>query len=358
MKLLHKKRGNRTSVPALTGSLVEALIDAALTLGGSAILAVVAVDLTFRALEQRPFPSWWTLALFILPAVMCVGVGLFRLSSLVFHSALTVERRRMMIDRARTDKNKNDKTPPSPTVPELPTVFKNSGERLPYRLPIVDDQLRPMANLGLLGLLTSIIATALIASLVEKAFSLPTTIALIAGAVATVALGLWSAFWFVLRLFRWYRCGPTCIEVDAHPLHPGATLELFVRQCDRARWRRIHVVLECWEEAVFHQGTDVRRESRKVGELTCQLEELPSTREGRFRDLRGKCELPADLMHSFAAGNNSIQWRIRVKARAKHSVTLDREAPLVILPPTTCPIYEAPRVNRRYRTSAQAQEAR
>lgn len=364
MKLLHKKRGNRTSVPALTGSLVEALVDAALTLVGSTVLAVVAVDLTFRVIEQRDFPSGWTLTLVVLPAVLCVGVGLFRLSSLVFHSALTVERRRMMIDRARSDHTRSDvaKSQAStsfPAVPDIPGIHKDSGTRARYRLPVIDDQLRPLANLGSLGLLASIASTAAIAALLEKPFSLPTTIALIVAAGVSLAAGIWAVCWFVIRLFRWYRCGPTCIELAAHPFVVGTTVELFIRQSDRARWRRIHVVLECWEEAVFHQGTDVRRESRRVAELTCQLEELPTTREGQFRDFRAVCQLPIDLMHSFSSGNNSIQWRIRVKARAKHSVTLDREAPVVLLPPAFCPVYEAPpRPIRRFRSATQAQETR
>ena len=353
MKLLHKKRGDRTSVPALAGSLVEALVDAALTLVGSSILAIVVVDLLFRWLEQRELPSVWHLALFALPALLCVSVGLFRLSSLVFHSTLTVERRRRMIDRARPPRG--DGSTQRPTIPELPSVTKHSGKHLAYRLPIIDDQLRPLANLGGLGLLASITTTALFAALFERSFSLVTTIALIVAGLAFASLGIWSGIWFVIRLFRWYRYGPTCIEVEEHPLLPGTQLKLHIRQCDRARWRRIHVVLECCEEAVFHQGTDVRREQRVVCELPCELVELSTTREGDYRDFQATYDLPYDLMHSFASGNNSVHWRLRVKARAKHSVQLDREAPLVVAPPREFPAFEWPRPARRAFSSAQTQ---
>lgn len=348
MKLLHKKRGDRSSVPPLAGSLIEALGDAALTLLGSVALTAVVVDLVFRLTDGRPWPNAWRLAFFLLPALGCVSVGLFRLMSLVFRSSLTVERRCVWIGRGTLpDRTHPDRTG-SHHGSSLAVDLRRPGKRLPYRLPLFDDQLRPLANLGGLGLVASVAAAALASTLWERRFSLSTTLLLVFALIFAGGVVIWCGWFFARRLVRWYRCGPTCVEVSDCPAQAGETLEIFLRQCDRARWRSVQLVLECHEEAVFHQGTDVRRESRCVVSLPCELAELPSTREGEHRDLKGTCTIPSQAMHTFTGSNNSIHWRLRVSARAKRGVVIEREAPLVLVPAATPPAPLFPVVRRPF----------
>ena len=352
MKLLHKKRGDRSSVPPLAGSLVEALGDAALTLVGSVVLTAVAVDWGFRLVDSRPLPGLWQSALLLLPSLACVAVGLFRLSSLVFRSSLTVERRCALIRRGgdagnrsggdpATSRNESDERQPQENRPPVRGGSTlQPGERLAFRLPLFDDQLRPMAQLGGLALLAGIATAALVSSLAERRFSTSTTVGLSLLLTLTSGGVLWTGWLFARRLIRWYRCGPTCVEVNAIPAVAGTTLVLHVRQCDRARWRSVQVALECHEEAVFHQGTDVRRESRRVLSLPCRLEEAPTTREGRHRDLLGECDIPRRAMPTFIGTNGSIQWRLRITARAKRGIAMEREAPLTIAAAPTAPAPE------------------
>ncbi len=344
MKLLHKKRGDRSSVPPLAGSLVEALGDAALTLVGSVVLTAVAVDWGFRLIDSRPLPGLWQAALLLLPSLACVAVGLFRLSSLVFRSSLTVERRCALIRRGgdtgmqREGVDEDQRKSLQRSIRSGPML--QPGERLAFRLPLFDDQLRPMAQFGGLALLAGIATAALVSSLAERRFSTSTTVGLSLLLTLTSGGVLWTGWLFARRLIRWYRCGPTCVEVNAIPAIAGTPLVLHVRQCDRARWRSVQVALECHEEAVFHQGTDVRRESRRVLSLPCRLEEAPTTREGRHRDLLGECDIPRRAMPTFIGTNGSIQWRLRITARAKRGIAMEREAPLTIAAAPTAPAPE------------------
>jgi hypothetical protein len=150
-------------------------------------------------------------------------------------------------------------------------------------------------------------------------------------------VAVWSLKSFLRQVRGIAGVGSTVVEISDHPLEPGGTYRLFVMQMGRMRLRSLRVELICEEESFFRQGTDVRSDQHVA--LSKEL-----LTEGPVRvdpqapwEQQLEFELPANVMHSFSATNNSVRWRLVVSGEARPWPSFCRSFPLVVHPPLMVP---------------------
>jgi hypothetical protein len=123
------------------------------------------------------------------------------------------------------------------------------------------------------------------------------------------------------------------ITLNRRVLRPGERLEVDWQMRGRVQaLRRLRLSLEGREEATYRRGTDTRTD-REVFATVDLLDtgDLATMAAGRVAR-----DLPARLMHSFAAKNNKIVWALRVRGEIPRWPDVDEEF-VVTIAPTSIP---------------------
>lgn len=118
------------------------------------------------------------------------------------------------------------------------------------------------------------------------------------------------------------------LTLSTGALPPGGRLDLQWEMIGSTRrLQRFKILLEGREEATYRRGTDTHTDKSVFATVT-----LADVRDpGGFATGTAKALVPLGAMHSFAAKNNQIVWRLRVKGEIARWPDIDDEFPFTVL---------------------------
>lgn len=334
-RLWEKKRGQRRTGSKLQGSLGEALFFAGLFLLGSVMLAAIVTSQFTHAVPAIPILSGWLLwlAIIVLASFVLIGGGGVILT--VFHVGSSTERKSAFAKRAGDIERLSDNDAPSRDFPAIPNdddITNSPGVRLAYRLPIAESPAWQLMAATCFCLAWNGTSSVLTVVMIDGLLSRHADWWLMSFTVPFVLIGVGSVAYFVRQLRVHTGVGPTSIEVSDHPLVPGESYEINVSQSGRLSVDLLDVYLVCDEEATYHQGTDVRTESRRVFEQQVFHQTAFEVKEGRAFEEQCEIQIPESGMHSFQGTFNAVQWKLVVKGHAKGWPDYERCFPVVVCP--------------------------
>lgn len=236
-----------------------------------------------------------------------------------------------------SDSESAEEFPRLPSVPRGPALDESPGERLRYRLASVATGRWSVFGLASLALMWNSVCVVLLAVAISGWWYDRPRPVLAMLLVPFAGVALWALKAFLKQVRQIAGVGSTVVEISDHPLQPGGKYQLFVLQMGRMRLRSLQVKLVCEEESFFRQGTDVRSEQH-----VALCEELLSESPVRVDpqapwEQQLEFELPANVMHSFSATNNSVRWRLVVSGESRPWPSFCRSFPLVVHPPLMVP---------------------
>ena len=331
-----KKIGHRQSGSRILGGIGEVLFYALLCFLSLIFLAILITIRIQGALENDDFSVLvFLLQLTVLLAVF--GVGIYRVATIIFNTAATAERRSALVQQAQMKvRRKGDGDRESEKYPNIPdggTITNSPGVNLSYRLPIF--QISAWKFFGLGGLCLVLIATSTALFVMtwrqytETQLHWP-TLMMAAGFFVGGCIAIYRFLW---QLLTYSGLGPTCIEISDHPLFPGKKYKIFLSQAGRMVLKQLELRLVCREEVTYHQGTDIRTESKAVRQIEILKKQnvkvdadLPFESDGEFT-------LPGDIMHSFESRFNIVSWMILVNGVVDGlPEDFERKFPVIVYP--------------------------
>jgi hypothetical protein len=121
--------------------------------------------------------------------------------------------------------------------------------------------------------------------------------------------------------------GSLRVEIAKHPLHPGSSVGILVKQSGLVPLRNVRVTLRCREWTRYTQGTDTRTDTKEVVNIDV-LGPEPSLDGG----LLGTLKVPGDAMYSFKAPHNKITWTLAIDGQTLHNLPCRDEYPIIVRP--------------------------
>ena len=334
-RLWEKKRGDRRTGSKLWGTAGEAFFFAALFLFGSISLATLVTGEPIPIEDGSSWGGWDWLIMMVLASMVLVGAGGTIYTILMVGT--TAERRRALAKRA-TDIDLLAETLPSPkefpNVPRDVNLRNSPGIKLSYRLPITSSPGWQLLVIGLFSLLWN----GMVSVLVVLAFRKHLTLGgepdwyLDALILPFAGIGIISLYSLFRHLLVATAIGPTSLEISDHPINPGGSYRVYLTQAGRLSVKSFSLILACYEEATYRQGTDTRTERRLIHEHQVfshgSFEIMPSI------PYEHDCELtfPKRIMHSFQSEHNAVQWRLVVRGTVEKWPKYERVFPLVVSP--------------------------
>ncbi len=334
-RLWGKKRGDRRTGSPVIGGLSEALIFGILfLLGAISLTYLLAVHVVDRPATADPLGWGFWLNVAVMSAMTLLGAGGVIYS--VIQVGTSVERRSAMARRA-ADIDLSGEADESkrvyPAIPRLDHWTNSPGVRLAYRLPIMQVEAWVLTAAAAFFLIwngiAAVILTLVIRSYIERRPDWFLTLL----ALLFVAIGVWATYYFVRQLMLQTGIGPTSLEISDHPLQPGARYDLFLSQAGRLQMRRLDLFLVCEEEATYRQGTDLRVERCRVFRRKILSVEDFSIEPSKAFEKECILEMPTEVMHSFQAKYNAVQWLLLVRGQARAWPVFERAFPIVVYPP-------------------------
>lgn len=271
-------------------------------------------------LEQdgRSFWGWWfllipgTLIVFGTGGLIWRGIG--RLAS---KEKLNVVQRRTTL---------------YPTVPETLRINDSPGTQLSYRLPLAFFPVLQTVIGLLLAILWNVVAWFVFLYILSiREDSADVVLAVLFGLIFC-GTGLLFFPWFVRRFKAAFGIGPTLLEISNHPIFPGRNYRLALMQSGRLNASAYRVFVLCHEIARYRQGTDTLTNQKEVFRQSLFVKNDWTVPVGETASEEFFLKLPIGAMHSFAAENNRVLWRIVIDIEVKPGLTLRRECPLVVMP--------------------------
>ncbi len=230
-----------------------------------------------------------------------------------------------------------DDYPQLPSVPRAPALDESPGERLRYRLASVSSGHSSVFGAAWLALMWNSVCVVLLAVAISGWWYNRPRPVLAMLLVPFSGVAVWSLKSFLRQVRGIAGVGSTVVEISDHPLEPGGTYRLFVMQMGRMRLRSLRVELVCEEESFFRQGTDVRSDQHVALSKELLAESPVRVDPQAHWEQQLEFELPANVMHSFSATNNSVRWRLVVSGEARPWPSFCRSFPLVVHPPLMVP---------------------
>ncbi len=329
-----KKRGDRSTGSRLVGRVGEAMFFAMLFLLGAAPAAVL---LTSQIIEPNPellrFGFGFYLMLLVLLSFIFIG-GVGFLYSLLEMGASA--ERRSALAKAASGLDILEEAGGSPrgfpTVPRGVNLINSPGVKLSYRLPTDQSKSWRLITAAMLSIVWCVVAAGLIVAAVEAHCAGSPQWMLTLFSVPFLGIALWSVYYFFRQLLLQTGVGPTIVEVSDHPFFPGQHYEMCVNQSGRLNLRTLEAWLVCEEQATYRQGTDVRTEVREVlRRRIFEKHEIPIDPGMPFQ-FEHPLITPRGVMHSFAAKNNAISWKIVICGLADSWPPFERSFPVTMFP--------------------------
>jgi hypothetical protein len=222
-------------------------------------------------------------------------------------------------------------SPTFPTVPDFQDLNDSPGTFLRYRLtPGSSDW--TTAAMGVMCVLWNV-ALVVFGRMAVLSFQRgERDWWLVVFVVLLFAVGIFSLVLFLRRLLITTSVGPTLVEISAHPLVPGGAYEVYVSQAGRVAVAKLSVSLVCEEVAVYRQGTNTRKTTRRVFAQPLVTRESFKIGQGVPFEARTRLQIPHDAMHSFTSAHNRIDWKLVVAAEVARWPDFERGFPVVIRP--------------------------
>lgn len=333
--LFEKKRGERRTGSQIVYTFGEALLLIGVFLFGFIGLAALIAAQTLLSTPEEWFLDSWKMGLLILVFGSMVSFGGWLLARTVWRSSGTQERREALKTQASKlapfalrGHDGHDR----PTVPMPPMLTDSPGVVLAFRLPVTQHENWRLLAAALFSPLWGAANAWMIVQAIQNARVGSVDWLLLTALAPFTAVSIWAVA-YLFRQFLFYTAiGPTGVEVSALPMIPGETYQLFVSQVGRIQLKRLEISLVCEEEAQFHQGTDIRKETTEVfSKVLYEGVDVTIVPEQSF-EKQFELEIPNGAMHSFASPSNAVSWRICVAVDFPREPGFRRKFPLVVYP--------------------------
>ncbi len=227
------------------------------------------------------------------------------------------------------------KSTAEPATNPVPTLDlgDNPGTVLPVRLKQDDSPGGALIGLGIAMLVTGGGAVGL---LIGAWFGRKDMMGMLCtGSIGVALLAAFAGtlYGFIRSLLIYLGVGPTLVELAAHPLQRGQSVAVYVSQAGALRLNWIEVFLVCEEKASYTQGTNTVTDTKCVHLQSLTRTENAAVDQDHPWEWRGTLTIPARAMHSFAAKNNAVGWRIKVVGFPERWPDFTREFSFVLAPP-------------------------
>lgn len=265
-----------------------------------------------------------------------IGLGGFRLVRVMYASSGSPEHRSQFLQQALDLDYLRSSEPiatSAPSVPQLPPGRLAAGQRLRFRINQSTPSRGRLSGLVAFALLMLGVSTVLVAVISEQWEVLPLDRLLMTATVliVLVSVTVWLLWKTGRSLIEQFQLGLTRIELSGHPISPGVDYQLFFQQTGEIRLEKLDLVLQCFEQTTYEQGTDIctHRETTYEQMLVETTGVQLSAEEPRYSlELR----LPECAMHSFLSDNNQIGWQLVVKGKKKGCPEFRRDFPILVFP--------------------------
>ncbi len=225
----------------------------------------------------------------------------------------------------------NGTSPPFPSVPDFQDLNDSPGTFLRYRLTPGSGDWTTVA-MAVVCVLWNV-AVIVFARMAVQSFGRgERDWRLAIFVVLLTAVGIFCLVLFLRRLLITASVGPTLVEISAHPLVPGGAYEVYVSQAGHMAVAKLSVALVCEEVAIYRQGTNTRKTTRRVFEQPLVARESVRVGQGLPFEARTRLQVPHDAMHSFKAAHNRIDWKLVVAGEVARWPDFERGFPVVIRP--------------------------
>lgn len=285
-----------------------------------------------RAVLRRGY-SWFAWLTLLLPTSFLV-IGGGGLVYTLLNFGKSTERRVTIAQRAsELDLLKEQPGEPRafPYVPDFGDISDSPGTTLAHRLPMASNMARIwwllMAILFWNGTISYFLVILAQGHMRGRPDYLLTLFIL-----PFFAVGLYLVFDFARRVMALANQGMTIVEIDEHPLYPGAECELCITQSGHSQLEWLRVSLVCDEEATFRDGTNTRTESARVHESDVLVQDDFQASPSAQFEARCSLQIPPGAMHSFQSDHNRILWKLVVQARSHARATFERAFLLHVYP--------------------------
>lgn len=220
-----------------------------------------------------------------------------------------------------------------PNIPAVELGALGPGSRLRFRLVGLQPSRGRLLGLAAFSFLMLGVCTVLLAVMRDQWTQLSWERIAMTISVQCVLVGVTA--WLLMKtgkgLVTQSQVGESSVELSHHPLLPGQDYQVYFHQIGEIRLEKLCLLLECWEQTTFQEGTDVC--SQEHTSYSAELAEMTNV-ELREEGASGiyPLRLPEDAMHSFVAENNRIGWRVVLVGKPQGGREFRREFPFVVRP--------------------------
>ncbi len=333
-RLWEKKRGDRRTGSELVGGLGEGLFFGVLFLLGSLSLAYLVAARLLNVVPPvyQPGFGFWLMVLVMISFMLIGGTGVVYT---VLHVGTSAERRSAMARRA-ADIDLLSETLASPreypTIPRDANLTNSPGIKLAYRLPVTHSGPWVLFAATAFFLVWNGIATVLVLVAARSHIAARPDWFLTVFVLPFVGIGIWASYYFIQQLLLHTGIGPTTVEISDHPLRPGGAYQLFVSQAGRLQVKWFELSLVCEEETTYRQGTDIRTERCRVYCAPVFVQRDFQIEPSQAFEMSCELQIPPNVMHSFQAGQNAVQWMLVARGLAASWPEFQRCFPVVVYP--------------------------
>lgn len=270
--------------------------------------------------------------------VLMIGIGGFQTLNIAWALGVSPERKSAIsLSAANIDITQAGEREPDeyPNVPRHDNISNSPGVCLRYRLPVTNESLWSFAGIAFLCLILLAIASALSVVVINR-LRLDGSVNWVAAAMIPVFVGgsVWAIVRFLGQVLEMASVGPAHIEISHHPLVPGNRYRLFLYQSGLIKFRRLDLVLACFEHVTYQQGTDVRTESRRVAQKrVLRIRNLKLDPARNFEHIT-ELYIPENAMHSFQSPCNMVSWVLILTAVSNRWPRISRRFPVIVYPRT------------------------
>lgn len=345
-----KKRGHRRTDSQAWGAVAEGCFYASLLVAGAVFGSLLVSGLVYPSNDAgasgppAAFERWVRLVTLLIPLALFAfgGAGLSRV---VRGWGKSQERRAVVRGMIPEGLGGYGGDRGLPGVPPCDDLENSPGTVLRYRLPLESPEHWSLAALGLFALLWNAIVVILAVGVGVDLLRGTTDPFLVGLLVPFVVVGIGGVVSFVRAAALATSVGPTHLEIAEHPLQPGGAYDVLLCQGGASPLRQIELGLELEETASFHQGTDTRTQRLVVRRaVVAEWRGVQPVPGGSF-EARAALVVPHDAMHSFSSENNSVRWRIVVRATPDRWPAFTRIFPVVVIPRSEPVGSEGPKKN-------------